>query len=186
MKRLVIHVMLAWTACHLPLTAQIQAGRAIQISIQGVPSEEKSRIDMIYPVSESGMINLPFIGQVRAAGLRGEQLAAVLQQRYRAAGIYTDPVFHVIDSNAKSIDQQVVYFGGDVRKTGPVPYTGNLTLFQALQTAGGPTEFGSIKRITLFRNGKNRVIDLTKPESMNIMLEPNDTIEVPRKNWIGQ
>ena len=27
-----------------------------------------------YPVSESGMINMPFIGQVRAAGLRNEEL----------------------------------------------------------------------------------------------------------------
>jgi protein involved in polysaccharide export with SLBB domain len=65
--------------------AQIQAGRAIQISVSGVPGEEKGRIDAIYPVSESGMINVPFIGQVRAAGLRAEQLASALEARFRAA-----------------------------------------------------------------------------------------------------
>lgn len=186
MNRLLLHLLLAWAIGLVPLAAQIQAGRAIQISINNVPPEEKSRFDPIYPVSESGIINLPFIGAVRAAGLHGDQLAAVLQQRYKAAGIYTDPVFQVIDSNAKTIDQQVVYFGGDVRQPGPVPYKLNLTLFQALQSAGGANEFGSIKRITLFRNGRNRQIDLTRPESMNILLEPNDTIEIPRKNWIGQ
>jgi protein involved in polysaccharide export with SLBB domain len=186
MNRYLLHFALAWIVGLVPLAAQIQAGRAIQISIQGVPPDEKSRIDMVYPVSESGMINMPFIGAVRASGLRGEQLAAILQQRYKDQGIYTSPVFHVIDSNAKTIDQQVVYFGGDVRRPGPVPYTRNLTLFQALQSAGGANEFGSIKRITLFRNGRNREIDLTRPESMGILLEPNDTIEVPRKNWLGQ
>lgn len=186
MNRHLLHLLLAWAIGLVPLTAQIQAGRAIQISINGVPPEEKSRFDPIYPVSESGMINLPFIGSVRAAGLRGEQLAAVLQQRYKSAGIYTDPVFQVIDSNAKSIDQQVVYLGGDVGKPGPVPYNRTLTLYQALQAAGGENEFGSIKRITLFRNGKSRQIDLTNPQSMNILLEPSDTIEVPRKNWLGQ
>jgi protein involved in polysaccharide export with SLBB domain len=186
MKQLVLHISLVWAIGLVPLAAQIQAGRAIQITVSGVPAEEKSRFDPIYPVSESGMINLPFIGTVRAAGLRGEQLAAVLQERYKAAGIYRDPVFQVIDSNAKTIDQQVVYFGGDVRQPGPVPYNRTLTLFQALQAAGGENEFGSIKRITLFRNGRSRLIDLSKPESMNILLEPNDTIEVPRKNWLGQ
>lgn len=186
MKRFTYILSLAWLIGLVPLAAQIQPGRAIQITISGVPPEEKNRFDPIYPVSESGMINLPFIGGVRAAGLRAEQLAAVLTQRYKSAGIYTDPVFQVIDSNAKSIDQQVVYFGGDVRNPGPVPYNRNLTLYQALQAAGGANEFGSIKRIMLFRNGRSRQIDLSQAESMNIILEPNDTVEVPRKNLLGQ
>ena len=56
--------------------AQISAGKAVQILIQGVPPEEKSRIDSVYPVSESGTINMPFIGHVQAAGLTSEALAA--------------------------------------------------------------------------------------------------------------
>ena len=186
MNRISKFLFLAWIVGLVPVMAQIQPGRAIQITISGVPPEEKSRFDPIYPVSESGMINLPFIGAVRAAGLRAEQLAAVLQQRYKAAGIYTDPVFQVIDSNAKSIEQQVVYFGGDVRNPGPVPYNRTLTIYQALQAAGGASEFGSIKRVMLFRNGRSRQVDLTQAESMNILLEPNDTVEIPRKNIFGQ
>jgi protein involved in polysaccharide export with SLBB domain len=170
----------------LSLDAQIQPGRAIQISVQGVPNEEKNRIDAVYPVSESGNISMPFIGTVRAAGLLSEQLGSILQQRYKSAGIYTDPIFHVIDSDAKKIDQQVVYFGGDVRRTGPIPYNRNLTLYQALQAAGGQNEFGSIKRVAVFRNGKRTLYDLTNPQHMDVLLQPNDTIDVPRKNIIGQ
>lgn len=186
MNRILLPLLLTWVIGLVPLAAQIQPGRAIQININGVPSEEKGRIDAVYPVSESGMINLPFIGAVRAAGLRSEQLAAVLQQRFKAAEIYTDPVFQVIDSNAKSIEQQVVYLGGDVGRTGAVPYNRTLTLYQALQAAGGETEFGSIKRVALFRDGKRTQYDLTQPQNMNIPLQPNDTIEVPRKNIWGQ
>lgn len=166
--------------------AKIQAGRAVQISIQGVPPEEQSRINATYPVSESGNINMPFIGTVRVSGLLAEQLSQTLAQRYKAAEIYTNPVFHVIDSDAKTIEQQVVYIGGDVGRTGPVPYNRNLTLYQAIQSAGGETEFGAINRISLFRDGKQYTYDLRDPKDMNVLLEPNDTIDVPRQNWIGK
>jgi polysaccharide export outer membrane protein len=166
--------------------AQIQAGRAIQISVSGVPGEEKGRIDAIYPVSESGMINVPFIGQVRAAGLRAEQLASALEARFRAAEIYTTPTFQVIDSSSKSIEEKVVTIGGQVRKTGPVPYNRGLTLYQAIQNAGGPTEFGSMYRVKLYRAGTQTEYDLTKGEAMNVLLEADDTIEIPQKNAFGR
>ncbi|MBM3862568.1 MAG: hypothetical protein FJ385_01255 [Verrucomicrobia bacterium] len=167
--------------CHSAAQAQIQPGRAIQISISGVPAEEKARFDPLYPVSETGMINMPFIGPIRAAGLRSEQLAAALEQRYKSAQIYTNPTFQVIDTSAKSIEEQVVYLGGQIRKTGPIPYLRGMTMYQAIQSAGGATEFGSMKRIRLYRSGKSKEYDLTKQQFMDIPLEPNDTVEVPHK-----
>lgn len=166
--------------------SQIQAGRAIQITISGVPPEEKARFDPIYPVSEGGTINMPLIGQVRAAGLRSEQLASNLEARYREAGIYTNPTFQVIDSSARTVQEQMVHVGGHVRRTGPVPYNRNLTLYQAIQAAGGPTEFGSMRRVKLFRAGKQKQYDLTQAQFMHIPLEPDDTIEVPQKDLWGR
>lgn len=167
------------------LSAQIRAGRAIQISILGVPSEEKQKFDSMYPVSESGQINMPFIGRVKAAGLRAEQLAAALEERYRSAEIYRNPTIHVIDTDAKTIEQQKVFVGGQVRRNGAVPYTRQLTLYQAIQAAGGATEFGSMKRVKLFRKGQQKQYDLTKSQFMHIPLEPEDTIEVPQKGPFG-
>jgi polysaccharide export outer membrane protein len=165
--------------------AQIQPGRAIQITISGVPTDEKARFDPIYPVSEAGTINMPFIGQVKAAGLRAEQLAATLQSRYKAAGIYTNPTFQVIDSSSKRVEEQVVVVGGQVRRPGPVPYNRTLTLYQAIQNAGGATEFGSMKRVKLIRSGQQKQYDLTQLQYMQIPLEPDDTIEVPQKTPWG-
>lgn len=165
--------------------AQIQPGRAIIITISGVPAEEKARFDLNYPVSESGMINMPLIGQVHAAGLKADQLQAVLESRYKAAGIYTHPTFQVIDSTAGKIVDQVVVVGGQVRRPGAVPYNRNLTLYQAIANAGGATEFGSMKRVKLLRAGKQRMYDLTQLQYMQIPLEPDDTIEVPQKGPLG-
>jgi polysaccharide export outer membrane protein len=149
-----------------------------------VPTEEKARFDVNYPVSESGMINMPLIGQVKAAGLRADELQAVLQSRYKSAGIYTHPTFQVIDSSAGKIVEQLVVVGGQVRRPGPVPYNRNLTLYQAIQNAGGATEFGSMKRVKLIRNGQQKLYDLTILKFMQIPLEPDDTIEIPQKKII--
>ena len=181
MKRFLLHCLLAGFVTIFPAAAQILPGRAIQITIAGVPTEEKGRIDAMYPVSEAGNITMPYIGTVKASGKLAEELAYDLQQRYKSAGIYTEPIFHIIDSNAKTIDQQTVFLGGDIRRPGPVPFTRGLTLYQAIQAAGGINEFGSMKRIALFRNGKRTEHDLTDAKQMNTTLEPNDTIDIPRR-----
>jgi protein involved in polysaccharide export with SLBB domain len=164
---------------------QIKPGRAISITILGVPTEEKARFDGTYPVAENGMINMPHIGQIKAGGLRADELSRVLQSTYKSRGIYTSPTIQVLSSSMDTLDKQVVHIGGQVRRTGPVEFVQGLTLYQAVQAGGGANEFGSMKRVKLFRAGQQRQIDLTQAQSMSIPLEPNDTIEVPQKTILG-
>lgn len=174
----------------LPMVASaqstIRAGRAIEIRIQGVPTEEMSRVNNTYLVSDAGNIRMPFIGSVRAAGLSGNALAQNIESRYRAAKIYTNPTIQVIMSGEASIEQFVVTVGGFVRSPGPKQYTRGLTLYSALQAAGGANEFGSMYRVKLIRDGRLRQVDLTKTENKTILVQPNDTIEVPQKNLLGR
>lgn len=166
--------------------AQIEAGKSINISIAGVPDQDRAAITSTYPVSESGMINMPFIGPVRAAGLRNEELQASLQSRYKSAGIYTNPTIQVIaNSIGATVNQETVIVGGQIRRPGPVPYAKELTLWGAVQAAGGPTEFGSMRRVKLTRNGSQKTYDATKQQYMQIPLQRNDTIDVPQKTPWG-
>ena len=186
LRRLLI-ALLAITCLAAPATAQIKAGKAIQITISGVPPEEKARFDVLYPVSSSGMVNMPFIGKVRAAGRKAEDLAAELQKRYKEAEIYTNPTFQVLDNNQQDLDQQLVIIGGFVRRPGPTPFFDDITLWQAIQAAGGPTEFGSMNRVELTRGGgKPIVYDCTESQNQQIRLRPGDAINVPQKNWLGK
>jgi polysaccharide export outer membrane protein len=169
------------------VSAQIQAGKAINITISNVPDQDKNTINNVYPVSDSGMVNMPFIGAVRAQGLRNEELAAALQARYISAGIYTHPTIQVITNSVnKGVDEETVTLGGQIRKTGPVLFFKGLTIWQAIQNAGGPTEFGSMYRVTLFRDGNQKTYDLTKTEFMQIPLQRNDAIDIPQKNPWGR
>ena len=173
---------MAMACMMMPLLGQIQAGKSVSISILGVPPEEKGRIDGAYPVADNGTINMPFIGAVRAAGLKPEVLAAALEARYRGAQIFRSPTFQVVsDTEGAALDESVVHLGGQVGRPGPVKYQRGLSLWQAIQAGGGPTPFGTLKRVQLLRGGKQRQYDLTKLENMQITLEPNDSIEVPQK-----
>jgi len=167
--------------------SQIQAGKTLQIMAAGIPAEEKGRIDGIYPVADNGTINMPFINNVRAAGMKENELAASLQSRYKSEGIYTHIVIQVIATREGSgVSEEAVTVGGQVRRPGPVPFSKGLTLWMAVQAAGGPTEFGARGRVKLFRDGKDKSYDLAKPQFMRVPLQPNDTIEVPEKNIFGQ
>lgn len=184
---MIIAAIIGLTFFITPAVAQIESGTSVQITIMGVPAGEKGSIDGLYPVSQSGTINMPYIGAVRAAGLNPENLASSIQSRYKAAEIYSNPTIQVIDTRGGAgVKEQVIHVGGQVRRTGPVNWQQNLTIYQAVQSAGGATEFGSLKRVKLYRNGKMQSYDLTNPQFMRIPMEPNDTIEVPQKNWIGQ
>ncbi len=164
----------------------ITAGRAIQIEIRGVPAEEQSRVNGLYTVSESGYITMPFINSVRAAGLSPTALGASIAAAYRSGQIYSNPNVQVQSSTAEQIEKQMVHIGGQVRRTGPVEFVQGLTIYQAIQSAGGPSEFGAMNRVELLRGGKVRVLDLKVTQFMNFPLQLNDTITVPEKNFLGR
>ena len=164
----------------------ITPGRAIQITISGVPTEEMSRINNTYPVSESGTIRMPFIGSVHAGGLSPQSLAASIEASYRAAEIYTNPTVQVIASSDETLTKLIVTVGGYVRNPGPVEYVRGLTLYNAVQAAKGANEFGAMNRVVLIRGKQSKEYDLNSSKFMNVLVEPNDTIQVPQKNVFGK
>jgi polysaccharide export outer membrane protein len=181
MKTLLKTLLMLVLAC-APAFGQIQPGKSVMISISGVPEDEKGRINGPYRVADDGTINMPDIGAVRAAGLKPEVLAAALQARYRSAQIYRNPTIQVVaDREGADLEEAMVHVGGQVGRTGPVKFQRGLTLWQAIQTAGGPTPFGTIKRVKITRAGRQREYDLREVQNMNIQLEPDDAIEVPQK-----
>ena len=185
-KRAFLAGLLLIISITVPAFSAIEAGQSVIVKIMGVPVDQKAMIDETYPISERGMINLPFVNEIPAAGLEAGQLSKKIQQAYQDGGIFKNPVIQVI---ANQIDaapvEEVVHLGGHVRAPGPRPYQRGLTVFQAVQAAGGETEFGAINRVMVLRDGKTFEINLKTPKGKMVVAEPKDTIEVPQKNWRG-
>jgi len=163
------------------LLANIRPNEALIISISGVPEADRADFNATYPVAENGKINLPLIGWVQAEGLNAMQLANLIEEKYRKAEIYQHPTVNVKPVADGRLDGKQVVVGGQVRRTGPVVYRADLTLWQAIQAAGGDNEFAAIRRVQLHRGGKVEVYDLRDHKAKHLVLRENDSVIMPQK-----
>lgn len=134
-------------------------------------------------VRPDGMISLPLLGDVRAAGQTPMQLSMVLTEKLRK--YVTDPQVTII---VNQINSRVVYLVGEVNRAGTFPMLPNMTVLMALSGAGGFTQFANTKKIYVLRNenGVQRKFPFNYKEAIkgnrteeNILLKPGDTIVVP-------
>ena len=185
MKKLLLFL-LSVAACVQPLSAQIKKNSKLQISVMGVPVEEQGRINNIYPVDASGNIRMWEIGTVRAAGLTATNLAKNIEQAYKKAEIYTTPaiIIQQIGDVETELVQQVTV-SGSVNRPGPIAYTSGMTLAQAIAAAGGPSTFGTTKRVNVYREGKKYLLSPRENDKHKLeRIYPSDTIEVDQvKAW---
>lgn len=161
--------------------ATLRAGDIVDIRLSGVPAEEIGQFSAQYTVDDAGMLNLPYINQVRAVGLAANQLQTSIQNKLMADEIYTHPTITV------QVPQggRFVSAGGSVRTPGRIPYTADLTLMSTINSAGGFNDFADKKKVRLVHDGKVRIIDARKilnDPSLDVKVFPGDQIDVPQ-SW---
>jgi polysaccharide export outer membrane protein len=135
-------------------------------------------------VRPDGMISLPLLNDVKAAGLTPEQLRDSINE---AAKKYFEGEPNVT-INIKAINSRKVFITGSVAKPGPYPLSAPTTVLQLISMAGGLTEFANQKRISVMRNENGKPVrypfnykDVAQGKnlSQNIELKPGDTVIVP-------
>ena len=134
------------------------------------------------PVRPDGKISLPLLNDVQAAGMTPMQLASSLTEKLKK--FLADPRVTVVVTQMNS---QRIYVMGEVLHPGSMTLLPNMSMLQALASAGF-TQFANTKGIYLLRNesGKQQKMpfnykQVIKGEAMdqNFMLKPGDTIVVP-------
>ena len=82
---------------------------------------------------------------------------------------------------------QVVTVAGQVKKPGIIEYIPRMPIVAAIFAAGGTTDFGTLRRVKVTRNGKQLQLDLTDKKTRNEeFAEAGDVIEVPVKIMLGK
>lgn len=125
-----------------------------------------------YAVTSNGMISFPLIGEVDAVGHTLGQVREEIRSRL-AAGYLRDPRVAI-----EVIDFRTFYILGEVNKPGEYPYRANLTLDQAVATAGGFTYRAARKRIMLRHPGEQSDSKLALEKDHVIPIAPGDTVRV--------
>ncbi len=157
---------------------EIGAEDQLNISVWNEPNVTRT-----VPVRPDGKISLPLINDVQAAGLTPMQLAMSISEKLKK--FIADPQVTVI---VTGINSRRYYIVGEMNRAGAFPLLPNMTVLQALSSAGGFTQFANQKSIYVLRilEGKSvkflfnykEVIKGNHPEQ-NIVLKPGDTIVVP-------
>ena len=78
-----------------------------------------------------------------------------------------------------------VTVGGEVKKPGQLQINESAQLYAVIQSAGGPNEFGSMKKVKIIREGRTIEVNLEDDSQKTTAVMPNDVIEVPKKNLLG-
>ena len=135
------------------------------------------------PVRPDGKISLPLLNDVQAAGLTPMQLMTSLADKLKK--YVTDPVVTV---TVTTINSRKVYILGEVGRPGAFPLLPDMTVLQALTTAGGPTAYAKTAKMYILRtqNGVQTKLAFNYKQvvrgsnaDQNILLKPGDTVVVP-------
>jgi len=157
---------------------RLQAPDQVEISV--LPQEELNRVVIIRP---DGKISLPLIGDVHAEGLTPMELSEQLIREF--SKYVKNPAVSVIVTGFFS---KKVYVIGEVFRQGAYPYTGDTTVFEAVQDAGSFTRRASLGRVILVRGDLQNpiVIDVNLKDvvyegmrAKDIYLQPGDIVYVP-------
>jgi len=128
-------------------------------------------------VRSDGMITIPLLGDVQAAGLTPETLSQNIQKGL--AHYVDDP--NVVVRVAATGNQFFVV--GNVRTPGAYPLRPDQTFLQALAVAGGFTDFADRGDTRIIRQDGTRVNPdydaIVRGTVPDVRLNPNDTIVVP-------
>jgi len=158
------------------LTYVIGVEDELQIAVWREP--ELSTAVVVRP---DGMITLPLVNEVKAVGLKTDELQNVLTEKLK--NVVNEPQVTVI---VRAIHSRKVYLVGQVGHQGTYPLNGDMTALELLAAAGGVGPFGKADSIYILReqNGKKIRIPFHYKKALagkseNVTLQPGDLVVVP-------
>lgn len=171
--------------------SQFKPGDGIYILVAFVPEECKASLDGHYVVTKEGKISFGFMNENIAADRNiediREKIAEAIRKycRIRFPDKFADPGVDIVP-DTKSIEAgENVMVVGQVRKPGVIPMKQGLTVFQAVNAAGGATEWSSCRYVSILRRKKTIDCDFTKIEYTETPVKSGDVIVVPLKCFKG-
>jgi len=145
---------------------KLAPGDKIMVSVQ-----ELETMSGEYIVNETGVISLPFIDQVQAAGRSYVQLQNAVADRLVAADVVKKP-----NVTVQPLDLRPIYVIGEVRRPGEYAFRQGLTVFAAIAMAGGYSYRAETGKVAVTRTVGDKTTTAVGTEDSVIL--PGDRIRV--------
>jgi protein involved in polysaccharide export with SLBB domain len=159
---------------------RITPGDVIELRFPFVPE-----LDQTLSVQPDGYVTLREVGDIRAQGRTLPQFRAEVNEAYMP--FVRDPVFTAV---LKEFEKPYFVAAGEVSKPGRYELRGATTLTQAIAYAGGPTNFGKLTDVVIFRPFTDDAVSVKqvnvkdmfskKDLSEDPLLRPGDTVYIAK------
>jgi polysaccharide export outer membrane protein len=137
-----------------------------------------------YRVATDGTIDYPLTGRLSVTGLRSGEVQQLLVAKLKE-GFLKNPQITV---TVKERNSQKIAVFGQVAKPGQVGYYPNMTIVDAIASAGGFTGIAAKNSVNLRREVSGKiethiypVADIAEGRSQNVMVLPGDVLVVDER-----
>lgn len=141
------------------------AGDQLRITVFGNPD-----LTGVFAISATGNLSYPLIGEIPATGLTALELTDILATRLRD-GYVRNPRIAI-----EVAAYRPFFILGEVTRPGSYPYTANLTVHNAIATAGGWTPRASRTRVFIKHAGEDAEHEY--PLRSDTPVAPGDTVRI--------
>jgi len=167
--------------------------------VLGVMVYNQAQLSGKFTVESDGTLAFPLLGRMTVGGLSVRAVEDKIREGL-AAGYLRDPQVTVTVDQFRS---QQIFVMGEVRQPGSVPFTGSMTLIEALVRAGSTTERAGNDAVIIRPSSATTAARPQDPNapggetirvnlqtlatgalSQNVALRPGDTIFVPRAEMV--
>ena len=164
----------------VPRHVILASGDVVKLTFSSAPELNQSQ-----KIRTDGKLSLPLVGEVDAAGKTIGQLQSTLVELYKSQ-LKTPEVTVSLEGSVTTVT-----VSGAVGKPSKVTFERPTTVFQAIMEAGGPTEYGTLRRVRLIRTvggvQKSQVFDLHDllkgKETKPFYVRDGDIIFVPQSTF---
>jgi polysaccharide export outer membrane protein len=137
-----------------------------------------------FRVATDGTVDYPLAGRLQVAGLRTGEIQQLLVQRLKDKYLKEPQVIVTI----KDRNSQKISVLGQVTRPGQVGYYPNMTIVDAIASAGGFTGIAAKNSVNLRREVAGKiethifpVADISEGRSPNVMVLPGDVLVVDER-----
>jgi len=146
----------------------VQPGDRINVIVYG-----EQNLSGIYNVTPAGLLSLPLIGTIRAAGRTSAEVEREITNKYSKGYLQEPKVTLTV------VEFRPFYIMGEAAHPGQYPYYSGLNVLTAISTAGGLTYRASRTTVLIERAGE----DVWKefPMVADVPVLPGDLIRIPER-----
>jgi polysaccharide export outer membrane protein len=145
------------------------SGDKVRVTVYGQPN-----LSAVYPIDQAGLISMPLIGPVQAAGVNSFELQKAITSRLRNGYLRNPDVTVAVDT------YRPFFVLGEVTNAGQYPYQAGITAEKAVAVAGGFSPRARHDSVMIARRIHGRVVKFAAPVTTPLM--PGDVVTA-RERW---